>query len=41
MAQSHTDHELLLALAAEDAALGAEQAELEERWLALGEALEG
>jgi ATP-binding cassette subfamily F protein uup len=41
MAQAHTDHELLLALAAEDATLGAEQAELEERWLDLGEALEG
>ena len=41
MADAHTDHERLLTLAADDAALAAEHAELEERWLALGEALEG
>ena len=41
MADAHTDHERLLALAADDAALAAEHAELEERWLELGEALEG
>ncbi|HEX6888875.1 MAG TPA: ABC-F family ATP-binding cassette domain-containing protein [Candidatus Nanopelagicales bacterium] len=41
MAVSHTDHEQLLALAADDAALVAERGELEERWLELGEALEG
>jgi ATP-binding cassette subfamily F protein uup len=41
MAVAHTDHERLLALAAEDAALSAEHAELEDRWLELGEALEG
>jgi ABC transport system ATP-binding/permease protein len=41
MADAHTDHERLLALAAEDAALAAEHAELEDRWLELGEALEG
>jgi hypothetical protein len=41
MADAHTDHERLLALAAEDAALSAEHAELEDRWLELGEALEG
>ena len=41
MVDSHTDHEALLRLAADDEALGAEHAELEERWLELGEALEG
>jgi ABC-type multidrug transport system ATPase subunit len=41
MADSHTDHERLLALATEDSTLAAEQVELEERWLELGEALEG
>jgi len=41
MADAHTDHERLLALASDDAALAAEHAELEERWLELGEALEG
>ena len=41
MADAHTDHERLLALAADDAALAAEHAELEDRWLELGEALEG
>jgi hypothetical protein len=41
MADAHTDHERLLTLATDDAALAAEHAELEERWLALGEALEG
>jgi hypothetical protein len=41
MADSHTDHERLLALASEDAALAAEHAELEDRWLGLAEALEG
>ncbi len=41
MADAHTDHERLLTLAADDAALAAEHTELEERWLALGEALEG
>ncbi len=41
MADAHTDHERLLALAADDAALAAEHTDLEERWLELGEALEG
>ncbi|MCU0262570.1 MAG: ABC-F family ATP-binding cassette domain-containing protein [Candidatus Nanopelagicales bacterium] len=41
MADAHTDHERLLVLASEDAALAAEHAELEDRWLELGEALEG
>jgi hypothetical protein len=41
MADAHTDHERLLALAADDAVLAAEHTELEERWLQLGEALEG
>jgi ABC transport system ATP-binding/permease protein len=41
MADAHTDHERLLVLSAEDAALAAEHADLEERWLELGEALEG
>ena len=41
MADAHTDHERLLVLSAEDAALAAEHAELEDRWLELGEALEG
>ena len=40
MADAHTDHERLLALAAEDAALAAEHADLEDRWLELAEALE-
>jgi ATP-binding cassette subfamily F protein uup len=40
MADAHTDHERLLALAADDAALASEHAELEERWLELAEALE-
>jgi ATP-binding cassette subfamily F protein uup len=41
MADAHTDHERLLVLSSEDAALAAEHAELENRWLELGEALEG
>jgi ATP-binding cassette subfamily F protein uup len=41
MARAHTDHVALAELAGQDAALGAERAELEERWLELGEALEG
>jgi len=41
MADAHTDHERLLALASEDAVLAAEHTELEDRWLELGEALEG
>jgi ATP-binding cassette subfamily F protein uup len=41
MADAHTDHEHLLVLASEDTALAAEHAELEDRWLELGEALEG
>ena len=41
MADSHTDHERLLTLSAADAALAAEHTDLEERWLELGEALEG
>ena len=40
MADAHTDHERLLQLSAQDAQLGAEHAELEERWLELGESLE-
>jgi ATP-binding cassette subfamily F protein uup len=40
MADAHTDHERLLELSAQDAQLGAEHAELEERWLELGESLE-
>jgi hypothetical protein len=40
MADAHTDHEQLLALAADDAALVAERADLEERWLDLASALE-
>jgi ATP-binding cassette subfamily F protein uup len=40
MADAHTDHERLLALASEDAALAAEHADLEDRWLELAEALE-
>ncbi len=40
MADAHTDHERLLVLASEDAVLAAEHAELEDRWLELGEALE-
>jgi ATP-binding cassette subfamily F protein uup len=41
MALAHTDHLALAGLAAHDAGLAAERAELEERWLELGEALEG
>jgi ATP-binding cassette subfamily F protein uup len=41
MADAHTDHERLLELSAEDQALTAEHAQLEERWLELSEALEG
>jgi hypothetical protein len=41
MADSHTDHELLLRLSADDAALAEEHTHLEDRWLELGEALEG
>jgi ATP-binding cassette subfamily F protein uup len=41
MAAAHTDHVALGALAAQDAALGAERTELEERWLELSETLEG
>ena len=41
MADSHTDHERLLTLSAADVALAAEHTDLEERWLELGEALEG
>ncbi|HYN57626.1 MAG TPA: ABC-F family ATP-binding cassette domain-containing protein [Motilibacterales bacterium] len=41
MADAHTDHERLLELSSEDAVLAAEHSELEERWLDLGEALEG
>lgn len=40
MADAHTDHERLMALAAEDAALADEAADLETRWLDLAEALE-
>ncbi len=40
MADAHTDHEHLLALTGQDAALVAERATLEERWLELAEALE-
>jgi len=40
MADAHTDHERLLALAAEDATLADEAADLETRWLDLAEALE-
>ncbi len=40
MAHAHTDHELLVRLAADESALAVEQAELEERWLELGEYLE-
>ncbi|MGB7983501.1 MAG: ABC-F family ATP-binding cassette domain-containing protein [Candidatus Nanopelagicales bacterium] len=40
MADSHTDHERLGELVVQDGALVAERAELEERWLELGEALE-
>ncbi len=41
MADAHTDHERLLALASEDASLADEHAELEDQWLELAEALEG
>jgi len=41
MAEAHTDHERLLSLAEQDAALAAEQATLEDRWLVTADALEG
>ncbi len=41
MVEAHADHERLLELGAQDSALAAERADLEERWLELGEALEG
>jgi ATP-binding cassette subfamily F protein uup len=41
MAAAHSDHEQLTELAAQEAALAAERSDLEERWLELGEALEG
>jgi ATP-binding cassette subfamily F protein uup len=41
MADAHADHERLLELGAAESALAAEREQLEERWLELGEALEG
>jgi ATP-binding cassette subfamily F protein uup len=41
MVEAHADHERLLELGAQDSALTTERVELEERWLELGEALEG
>ncbi len=41
MADAHTDHVVLADLVAQDAELRDESEELEERWLELGEALEG
>jgi ATP-binding cassette subfamily F protein uup len=41
MVEAHADHERLLELGGEEADLRAERDQLEERWLELGEALEG